>query len=413
MSNSKSTDCGDLVLCVFIDALGYRLAERHDFLDDVLVTRRPLETVLGYSCCCDPTILSGAQPRDHGHFSFFFHNPSGSPFGALRWLSWLPEVLVDRGRVRNAISRVVGKILGFKGYFQLYRVPFDRLQYFDYSEKRDLYEPGGINSGLPTIFDYFRIKKIPYAVSDWRRPETENLAAMHRSIESGRIRFGYLYLAGLDAILHAHGTRSEIVTRKIRWYEHEIRELLRTANCRYRNVHLRVFSDHGMTDVRQHLDLITPVENMGLEFGGDYIAMYDSTMARFWFLSDRARAEIPALLRTARGGRILSDAELQRYGCDFPDRRYGELIFLADPGVLIYPNYMGRASVAGMHGYDPDHEDSVGTFGSNDHHPTPPRSLQDLYRLMRESLAPQAATSAARTRSSKPKRRCEWLPHIA
>ncbi len=63
-----------LTLFLFVDALGWELLQKHSFLDDALPYRRPLDTVFGYSSTCDPTILTGKAPRDHGHFSFFCYN---------------------------------------------------------------------------------------------------------------------------------------------------------------------------------------------------------------------------------------------------------------------------------------------------------------------------------------------------
>ena len=37
----------------------------------------------------------------------------------------------------------------------------------------------------------------------------------------------------------------------------------------------------------------------------------------------------------------------------FPDRRYGDAIFLLDDARLLVPSYMGTAPVRAMHGYDP------------------------------------------------------------
>src|SRR5947209_16258995 len=97
---------GKLSLFVFIDAFGWELLQRNSFLDDVLQTKAPLGTIFGYSSTCDPTILTGKLPREHGHFSFFYHNPSGSPFRICRLLRFLPAFVTRRGRVRRLMSRV-------------------------------------------------------------------------------------------------------------------------------------------------------------------------------------------------------------------------------------------------------------------------------------------------------------------
>lgn len=375
----------EIALFVFIDAFGWELMKRHgSFLDGVLTHRSRLESIFGYSSTCDPTILTGLMPEDHGHFSFFCYNPKESPFALCSVLRFLPKSITRRGRVRRMMSRLIRRLYGYTGYFQIYNMPFDRLKLFEYTEKRDLYQPGGINSGAPTIFDYLREHRIPFHLSDWQASEETNLASLRDALGKGEIRFAYLYMAAMDAILHAHGTASPRATEKIAWYDREIRRVLDTARERYDAVRLYVFSDHGMTDTRDTCDLISRIDALGLEFGRDYAAVYDSTMARFWFLTDRARPAIEAALREEKRGRILTDADLAAWRCRFPGNRYGDLFFLLDPGVLLCPSFMGETVLAGMHGFAPTDKDTDAAFASSVIPERIPARLDDLYGLMLE-----------------------------
>lgn len=375
-----------LTLAIFIDALGWEIARKSGFLADLLPCRGPLDTVFGYSSTCDPTILTGVAPREHGHFAFFTYDPLRSPFHKLRWPSLLPGPLVNRGRVRRQISRLVKRQLGYTGYFQLYNVPFDLLPDLDYTERRDLYQPGGIIGGQTTLFDDLRDSRTPFHLSDWRRSEVENLQAVTQEVSEARICFAYVFLAELDAILHAHGTASDAVKDKIHWYEVEIRKLMALARDRYDEVSLSVFADHGMADVHRQCDLGRVVAEVPLKFGKDYFPVYDSTMARFWFFSRRAEQLITGALAECHDGRWLTDGELRAWGCDFPDRRYGHKFFLMHPGVLLNPSYMGRTMLAGMHGYDPSDKDSVAFFATNDQSLTLPSGLQDIRSSLAESV---------------------------
>jgi len=134
--------------------------------------------------------------------------------------------------------------------------------------------------------------------------------------------------------------------------------VLRVASQHYDEVRLFICSDHGMATVHTHVDLMSRVEALGLKFGRDYTATYDSTMGRFWFHSPAARERITALLAQIPEGRILGKQELETLGCDFEGDQYGELIFLMNPGVLIVPSHMGLTPITGMHGYHPDDPDS-------------------------------------------------------
>jgi hypothetical protein len=382
---------GKLSVFVFVDALGWEIVRRSEFLSDLAPYRGPLGTVLGYSCACDPTILTGRLPQEHGHFSFFRYAPDESPFGWFRTLGWLPECLSAPWKVRRLLSRVARKVLGYTGYFELYHVPLGHLPLLDYTEKRDLYQPGGINSGARTVFDAFRTVDVPFHVSNWRQADAVNVADANRAIRTGRPRAVYLYLAGLDGVLHAGGTRSPDAGRTLRQYEHWLQGLMGEAEERYSDVSLHVFSDHGMTDVTELCDVAARVEETGLRYGKDYAAVYDSTLARFWFLKDAARGAVRELLEKRLDGRILSEQELKKFGCDFPDRRYGELIFLANPGVLICPSYMGRRPVAAMHGYDPGHQDSLAAYLTNVSATVRPLHLTDLFGLMLRDCELRAA----------------------
>jgi len=376
-----------LAIFVFIDAFGWELLQRHSFLDDTLVCKARLDTIFGYSSTCDPTILTGLMPQDHGHFSSFYFAPHESPFRACKYLKYLPASITRRGRVRRLISRSVAGAYGYTGYFQLYNMPFDRLPLFGYAERRDLYQPGGINGGQATIIDVWRDRGIRFSLSDWRRSEVENLSRLRKDIEGGEIEAAYLYLAAMDAVLHAKGTAAAEVTDKIAWYETQLRTVLKTANEHYGEVSLTIFSDHGMTDVIKVSDLMPRIEKLGLNFGVDYAAVYDSTMARFWFMHDDARLRISSALHAEPDGKILTEDELRAFGCDFPDHKYGDLFFVMDPGVVICPSFMGETRLAGMHGYDPAHEDSAAIFASTHPPAVLPKRLDDLYRVMGEATA--------------------------
>ncbi len=399
-----------LTLSVFIDALGWELLSGRGFLDDVLTTRRPLQTVFGYSCTCCPTILSGKMPREHGHLSFYFYDPQNSPFAFCKWLKILPSSLMNRGRVRRVLSRAVARARGYDGYFQLYNVPFEYLQFFDYLEKKDIYQPDGLRNGTPTIFDRLRSRRIPFHLSNWRHSEEQNLAALEKAIDEGEIRFAYLYMAALDAMLHARGTRDAAIADKIGWYEKALRRIIERARRRY-DVHLFLFSDHGMTDIVDTCDLVSRIEGLGLRFGHDYAAMYDSTMARFWFLRPAARDAILEVLRAEPRGRILTQDELAAYEVDFPNAQFGELFFLLEPGVLLCPSYMGAQPMAGMHGYAPEHPQAWATFASNVELPAPPRRLDDLHDVMLGDVEQPVIQPKESNRMSTPSAAFTGGPH--
>ena len=233
------------------------------------------------------------------------------------------------------------------------------------------------------IFDHLTQAGVPFHVSNWRESEESNLAALKADLSQGKIKFALLYMAAMDALLHEVGKASPLVDDKLAWYETQLKEVLRLAAEHYEEVRLFICSDHGMATIHTHLDLMSQVEGLGLVFGRDYTATYDSTMGRFWFHQAGSRERITQLLEQVPGGRILPPEELKRLGCDFEGDQFGELIFLTNPGVLIVPSHMGTKPITGMHGYHPDDADSDASLLSNVEPPTDPKVITDVFHLMR------------------------------
>ncbi len=368
-------------LFLFIDALGWEVLERHPgFLASLNPERRPLKTIFGYSSACDPSIISGVLPQEHGLWSSFYYDPVNCPYKWLRHLRFLPAPLVNYHKVRHQLSRGIAKVHGFTGYFQIYNVPFDRLPYFDYAEKRRIWEPGGLPSGL-SLFDLMASAQLPYRVDDSASSDSVKIDRAEAAIKSGSQRVIYLLLGELDRLMHAVGPNDPQVSRLMDWYDRRLSHLIRMARRRYSEVDWMVFSDHGMHAVQGHYNLQADIERLGLAFGIDYVAIYDSTMARFWFLKDEARERIMNALSSIPQGRVVSDDELKAFGTFFPDHKYGEIIFLMQPPIMIAPSDMGRKQIAGMHGFHPDDPPSWASVISP--HPLP-QNISQIHHLFHQ-----------------------------
>jgi predicted AlkP superfamily pyrophosphatase or phosphodiesterase len=331
--------------------------------------------------------VSGRWPDEHRNWCYFVHDPERSPFRFLRWLRWLPKAVTSRRIVRRALTRLVKSRLGFKGYFDLYNIPFEHIDRFDFTEKKSPLQAGGMNRGS-NIFDRLKEGGIPHFVSDPDRSEEENRAALESELGSGEIDFAFMYWAGLDGLLHRVGNDSPEVPAKLRHYERWIADLAAKAQERYDEVKLYVFSDHGMANCDEHLDLKAVIEALPLRFGKDYAVVYDSTMARFWFFNEAARDQITAALGAVRQGRIMPTEELKRLRAHFEDGQFGELIFLVKEGVLIVPSHMGERPIRAMHGYHPEDAHSYATLFTNQATlPAEVTHIPHLHRLMTHSIA--------------------------
>lgn len=372
----------DFHLFVFIDALGWEVIKDKGFLEDLLPYRHRVKMQFGYSSTAIPTILTGQPPTVHKHLSFYYYAPHLSPFKLLQllMLERMPNVF-DRWRVRHILSKIIAHLKGYTGYFEMYAMPFNRLRYFDYIEKNDIFVPGGL-APVPNLADQLLARRIPYHISNWRLSETQNVDSLLADIDKGEIRFGFLYTAAMDGLLHMVTKDGVEIPLKLDWYARRLRAIVKAIKSRYDDFTISIMSDHGMTTLAGVVDVKKIIESLGLVFGQDYAAVYDSTMARIWYLNDTAREAIGLVLPQIPHAKVLLEGDKRRYGIDFPDHMYGETILLMDPGWQIEPCDMGRKALPGMHGFAPEHEDSYASFLSSVPLAIPPQWVGDYFRVM-------------------------------
>lgn len=372
---------------IFIDALGWEIAEKYGFMRAEFPFRKKVKMQFGYSSAAVPTILTGEYPEKHGHFSFFYYDPKNSPFGMFRFVKYFfgaglhPKCILNRGRVRRAISKLVSKIFGFTGYFSLYSVPFDRLPYFDYCEKRDIFLPNGL-APSKNLADILRESELKFHISDWRKSETENFSDAADALENGA-EFAFVYTGAFDGFMHENVFDETAISAKLARYETLVGSFIARLEKAGIPSDITVISDHGMTPTKSAVDIMSAVKKTGLKFGSDYVSFFDSTMARFWYPSDSDSAR--ALIRSAVNafpGHFLSTEEKIEYGINFEENKYGEDIFLTNGGIQISPCDLGQKALNGMHGYSPDDADSFACLLSTGEPAFEPKEVKDFFALM-------------------------------
>jgi predicted AlkP superfamily pyrophosphatase or phosphodiesterase len=382
---------------VLIDALGWRYVREYQFLRQLLRYRVPVRTVLGFSSAAIPTILTGVAPERHGHWNLFYYNPERSPFAWLRPLSFLPDRFLNSRLGRRAITEIGRRTLGLGPLFECSLHP-RLLPWFDWVEKRNIFASGGI-SGAPSFFDELAERGVPCRTYTYRDlPDDKILRAAEGDLASDGVRVLFLYLSELDRVLHDECADDSRCAAAIEHYETRLEALFLKALDRDPQATFAVFSDHGMTRVRAYRNLASEIRALRFRMPEDFLAVYDSTMARYWFFSERAREAITGRLRKIPGGRILREEELRRLGIWFGDCRYGELIYLLDPGWLLTDSdfHRGGWKPAGMHGYHPDDPDSDGIFLSNREPSSPIREVGDVHGFLRQATFGTADCAATR-----------------
>jgi len=356
-------------IVILIDALGYEIVERHGFKPSGLSNPARVKTVLGFSQAALTTILTGLEPSEHGLWMMYAFAGGHSPF---RWLRTVP-ISSERRRLRNSIRWVLDHLYRVGSYYSLYSVPREVFPYLDLPARRRMFGPGGAGPKR-NIFDDLEARGDAWRAWDYTVEEEEAFDALERSVERGDDAFRFLYTAGLDSTMHGHGTGGEPVRCHLDWYSDRIERII----AQTRGERVVVLGDHGMCDVKRYLDLMQLVEKLGLRMPGDFIPFYDSTMARFRVRTDEAGKRLEGLLADLQGGHLLDREEAERLGVVFPDVRFGDLVFLVDPGTIILPSYMAREGVAAVHGYHPETPCMYSALFSNEETPVFPVTLTDI-----------------------------------
>lgn len=350
------------MVVLLVDALGWELAGRTVDLAPGLTERRRLDTILGFSSGALPTLFTGRLPADHGRWLMYRRAVGPTPFAGFQWLALAP------GRARRSwrMSRTLHALVrrrGVRGYFDLYEVPIPLLAEFDLAERDDIFAPGGLP--LDSLWDALERRGVARAMWDWRTPESANLAALERHVAEGEGEFLFCYTAGLDATLHREGNDGDGVRSWLGGLGGVLRRIEEAGTRRGATPWIYLLSDHGMVDVDRTVDVMGRLATLPVCWPGDYLAFFDSTMARFWWRGGPARDRVRAALAREPAGRWLDDGELEREGCRFAGRDYGDDVFLLEPGALMVPSFMGSRPVRAMHGYDPSHPGMAALLWSN------------------------------------------------
>lgn len=383
---------------MLIDALGWNYIKDSPFLKDICPRRQKVRSILGYSCGVIPSILTGKLPSEHGKLALFYYSPKTSPFRWTKYILWLPDMVLENRVTRKIVEIISKNVFGYKGYFETYLVPIRLLRYFDLPERTNAYNEGAFEK-YQSVFDVWKEQGISYRRYYYNMKDSEIFDSAFNDISRGRIsqicdnlskisdnlcnkNNLFLYLSEFDHFLHYNCKDQEKISSKLAWYEDNIRSLYKTALLHYDTVNLCVFSDHGMSPVSNCIDIKSKIESLGLEIGKDYIALYDSTMARFYYFNEESSKTIRGILEKIDSGRLYSKNDLTNLGANFKDGLYGQDIFIMNPGTIILPSYMGTKKLEGMHGYDPKDEWMDACFLSNFDPGVELRDVRDFFRVM-------------------------------
>jgi len=178
-----------------------------------------------------------------------------------------------------------------------------------------------------------------------------------------QVDFAFLHIGDLDPVGHKFGPNSAELRETLSRVDSSIQEIWDFLRGKFDEINLIIFGDHGMVEVEKTVDIQVELDKLNLKPEKDYIYFLDSTLARFWFKNEKAERKISSMLSEIPEGKIVSNEDVMKYRIDYGHKKFGELIFWVDGGVLIFPNFFqNRIPEKGMHGYPEESQDNRSAF---------------------------------------------------
>jgi predicted AlkP superfamily pyrophosphatase or phosphodiesterase len=264
-----------------------------------------------------------------------------------------PMDLLPDDWLRSRAKYLLEKYVFKKSYRLPNLIPAAALPYIEASQKKDITEVEALGK-VQTVFDIFRKFGIPFVFIE-PSSATGDLGVLKKARnlikKDMNCRFWYLELNHLDFLGHRFGPVPSRFSDYLIALDSHIEQIITLLKEKHKNLNILVLADHGMSKVNRTINIIKGLDQLRSKRYEDYIFFADSTMARFWFFSKKARIEIMNYLRSVAFAHILTKTERSLLKVPF-DLKYGETICALDEGVVIYPDFFHAGFlVKGMHGY--------------------------------------------------------------
>lgn len=374
------------LICAFIDGLGYEYLDSRtnlEFLsgkDGTLSYRKPLETVFGSTAACLATILSGKLPQQHGHFMLLYSYPKSrlhTWLWPLHYIALLQKgaragIRPDDMRGWQGGGYEVAQV--YKFFSRYYKVLRLDLWSWDLDENSRVCK----NDLVGTL----KQSRTEYRFWGSRTPDSQKFLEVMEAIESGYGQFLFLYLSELDTVAQNRGLNSPEADAQLAYYDENLKRVFECARSHSSETYFILFSDHGMCDTKEIIDLEAELNKLQLVQGKEYFVFIDGSTARFWFRSPHAEEQIRNVLNGLQEkGQVLPPERLKELGVYFPDSKFGELIFATNPGIIMFPNLSGMKSKA-MHCFLPSDPSMNAVFCSNFVPRPEPCHIKDIYGIL-------------------------------
>lgn len=297
-------------------------------------------------------LFTGRYPDTSGTFGQFAFDPRRSPF---RWVRLLGPArgLVQPRRALYPVRRAIERLSGPQGaHADPAWIPPHALPSFAPGEPRVPSLPGAF--GAASLFDACRRAGLRFRDLT---PVQGDEAVVRALVGGLRQRSGtelhVARLRDLDDAAHRDGPFADSVRREqLPLLDQRIASVHAALTANHDTWDLVLVAPHGMAPVEREVDVLAALERVPARPGKDYVVFVNSTVAVFWYLTEAGRRAVERALPGVPGTHIVTEAERRRRRIP-TERRWGDRMLAAEPGVVFWPDYfhVQDSAVQGMHGF--------------------------------------------------------------
>jgi predicted AlkP superfamily pyrophosphatase or phosphodiesterase len=409
------------VILVLLDACrhDYISKETTPFLWNCATNGQYIKQIIPGAGFCERTeILTGQQPKKSGFFTAIGYSPKKSPYRSFflyRIFGFFEDVLL-RFINLNKSSKfyILYRLLILKITHQFhkkikfnpYSIPFNFLRFFNLTEDEfDHHQGDEVNHKSLFYLLKSKDKKFYYgaftALGSLINGDDDNRLKLTLNTLQNRKEVCFLpvYIGALDYYGHIFGPESSAFKDEIKNLDRKIKYFVQECIKIDDDVTFVFLGDHGMSQVKEMLDVTSLIEKAAKELqikkGRDYIYFVDSTLFRIWIFKNDLRKKFFEKLLSVKKfkekGLFINKELAEEYNIPFPDKRYGDIAWWANNGILLFPDFFHiNNPYKGMHGYIPNTIDTRGmciVWGKH----TPPyeietKELSSVYKILKQLL---------------------------